>query len=293
MARPSSLWLQLDRIAQRLAEAASLAVCCDFDGTLTPIAERPSDVELNPRTKAALEDLATAANVNLAIISGRGLNDLAAHAPIPNLFLAGCCGLETREASGHEEKHTGSEDKLPDAAVHDFELWCKRFPGAWVEHKGLSLALHCRAVSPPRRLAFAAGVLRRVRALADRVALTRGKMVFEIMPATAKGKNQAIDQWLAVTPPNAVVFYLGDDTNDEAVFARLRSAGEITIAVARERSAAEYRVDSTDEVVWFLEWLAREWAWRSGAQSANGSTPGAERAPVSMMAQGAGGRDRS
>lgn len=287
MARPSSLWLQLDRVAKRLADATSLAVCCDFDGTLTPIVAHPSDVQLSPRAKAALEDLATSANAHLAIVSGRGLADLTSHISTSNTFLAGCCGLETRDGSGREEKHLSPDERIPEAAIRDFEQWCKRFPGSWMEHKGMSLALHCRAVSPPRRLAFAAGVLRRVRALNDRVTLTRGKMVFEIMPATARGKNQAIDQWLAVTPPQSVVFYLGDDTNDEVVFSRLRAAGEITIAVSRERSAAEYRVDSTDEVVWFLEWLSREWAWRSGAQANDGD------GNRLMVAQGAGRRDRS
>ena len=102
--------------------------------------------------------------------------------------------------------------------------------------------------------------------------MIRGKMVFEVLPAVAQDKSYALERWQRHTPSDTAVVYVGDDTNDEPVFHRVRTWGDISIAVGRERSNAEFVAETPRDVVWFIEWLAREWRWRGHETPAN-STP--------------------
>jgi trehalose-phosphatase len=274
MPRLKPLWLHLEAIAERIAAAPLLAVGCDFDGTLTDIVPHPNMVQVSERTRAALLRLAKAEETTVGILSGRGLDDLIKHLQVPGAFYAGCNGLEIQESGGERDISVTQEQTLSDDFVKALDRWCRRFPGAWLEKKNVSVALHCRAVPERRRLSFAAGVLRRVRAEEGRVTVIRGKMVFEVLPAVARDKSYALEQWLKKTPNDTAVVYIGDDTNDEPVFHRVRSWGDVTIAVGRERSAAEFVAETPRDVVWFIEWLAREWRWRGhdGAGSNGGST---------------------
>jgi len=64
------------------------------------------------------------------------------------------------------------------------------------------------------------------------------------------------------------LFYFGDDTNDEPVHRLVRERGGIAVAIGRAVSAAEYGLPSPAEVVWFLEWLEREWTAHAEAREA-------------------------
>jgi len=58
---------------------------------------------------------------------------------------------------------------------------------------------------------------------------------------------------------DGLLLYFGDDTNDEPVYGMIRERGGYAVAVGRTVSTAEYALPSPTEVVWFLEWLEREW----------------------------------
>src|SRR5206468_800886 len=177
---------------------------------------------------------------------------------------------------------------------------CERFEGAWLEDKNLAFALHYRAVKPELQAAFGAGVRRRVRPHQSRVVLVHGKRVFEVTPAVQRDKSVALVDWLARQRPEMSSFYFGDDTNDEPVFDRVKDRGGVTVAVGRLASHAEYGVGSTEEVVWFLEWLEREWSLRGGAGPAGrrwgsgprAESPGAQDRARALVRGGARGPDR-
>jgi hypothetical protein len=46
------------------------------------------------------------------------------------------------------------------------------------------------------------------------------------------------------------------------VHAAVRRRGGLAVAVDRNVSHAEYALPSSGEVIWFLEWLDREWSLR-------------------------------
>jgi trehalose-phosphatase len=259
------LWLSLSELSHRIDESDSLHIATDYDGTLIPIAEHPNAVVVPERARGVLHRLAALPDVEMAVLSGRRLDDLEREFNGGRLFLAGSGGLESRDEHGLRQVHLPADARLPEALRQSLETWCRRFPGAWVEDKRFSYALHYRAVPPALQPAFGAGVRRRARPFREHAQLVHGKRVFEVMPAVPWEKSAALKLWLDRRKPARTLFYFGDDTNDEPVHRLVRERGGIAVAVGRVVSAAEYGLPSPTEVTWFLEWLERQWSARETA----------------------------
>jgi trehalose-phosphatase len=197
----------------------------------------------------------------VAILSGRSLGDLRRRVRLPDIFLAGAAGLETLSPGRAPEVHVPRGRGLPLEARRRVRAWCRRFPATWVEDKRLSLALHYRDLDPRRVPTFAAGVARVARRFHDHIDLVRGKKVFELMPAVGRDKAAALRTW-STGAAGGLLFFVGDDANDEPAHAFARARGAITVAVGRRRSLAEYALPDTEHVTWFLEWLLLEWRSR-------------------------------
>lgn len=265
MASLKPLWMHLDAMAARVRESHGLWVGADYDGTLTPIVTRPEHATLDPRARAALRTLRRRSGAHLAVVSGRKLGDLRKLVRVPGVFLGGSGGLETFEPGRGRVVHLKGHARLSPSLRKTLDAWCRRFPGAWLEDKKLAVSLHYREVPVRFRDAFGQGVRRRVRAHHRGVELIHGKMVFEVLPATGMDKAAALARWL---PEKAVpgLFYFGDDTNDEPVHALVRQLGGVAVAVGRTVSRAEFVLEAPEHVVWFLEWLTREWAARHASR---------------------------
>lgn len=268
MPRLRSLWLSLSDISRRIERSESLHIASDLDGTLIPIAEHPDQALVPERTRAVLHRLAAMPDLDLAVLSGRRLDDLEGQFNGGHLFLAGAGGLESRDEQGRRQVHLPADARLPEVLRQSLETWCEAFPGAWIEDKRFSYSLHYRAVPTARQPAFGAGVRRRARPFRGQAQLVHGKRVFEIMPAVPWEKSAALNLWLESRAVRGTLFYFGDDTNDEPVHRLVRERGGIAVAVGRAVSAAEYGLPSPTEVAWFLEWLEREWTARSEAREA-------------------------
>jgi trehalose 6-phosphate phosphatase len=259
MPRLPQLWHALEHLAARLEPRPHLFIGCDFDGTLVGIRERPEDVTLDDRTRETLDRLRRLEAVHVAILSGRTLDDLAARVGMPGVYLAGAGGLESQDETGRRASHVTPDRLAPPELVRDLAIWCRRFPGAWIEEKGPAFAVHYRAVAPTLQPAFGAGLRRRVRPFSGRVQLMHGKKVFDVLPSGSDGKAGALRRWLARHPgQDPLLFYFGDDRNDEEAYVAARALGGVTTAVGRLATRAQYGLPSPRSVGWFLEWLLHE-----------------------------------
>jgi len=81
---------------------------------------------------------------------------------------------------------------------------------------------------------------------------TEGKAVLE-MAVVQVSKGAAIDTLRGRLGADAVLF-VGDDVTDETAFARLRP-GDVGVKVGEGDTAAQFRVDSPDDVTKVLEAL--------------------------------------
>jgi trehalose 6-phosphate phosphatase len=262
MATLKPLWLSLGDLSSRLHRSRLLYLVCDYDGTLTPIVDHPNAARLPIRTRTALDNLSRDDDIRLAVISGRKIEDLEKQVGVKNCYLVGAAGLETQTTNGNRTRHLDPENALPSDLRPSLQTWCERFPGAWVEDKDISFALHYRGVAPDLQPAFGAGVRRRVRPFKSQASLIHGKRVFEVMPAVNWNKGSAIRNWLDEAQTEGTLMFFGDDTNDEPVHELVRERGGVAVAVGRTVSRAEYGLPSPTEVMWFLEWLEREWKAR-------------------------------
>lgn len=82
----------------------------DYDGTLAPLTTHPNNTVMEPESETALFSLAKNPNVFMAIISGRGPQDVKNKVGIPNITYAGNHGLEIYFPNGTKYQYKVSDE---------------------------------------------------------------------------------------------------------------------------------------------------------------------------------------
>jgi trehalose 6-phosphate phosphatase len=241
----SALPDDLDRALHELAGRRPLLIASDYDGVLSRLVGDPSAAVPEPGVAEALTRLTAVDGVTVAMVSGRGVRDLQTTSGFTgSLRWVGSHGAEL------DGPLTGELADRRDALVRLLEPVVGRVPGARLEVKPASVAVHVREV--PDRLA-AVALLEDVDALAD-PSLTKkpGKEVLELA-VTDADKGTALRRLRAETGA-AGALYLGDDVTDEDGF-RALEPGDVTIKVGEGETAARYRVADIPGAVAVLDRL--------------------------------------
>ncbi len=235
-------------VLARLAAAPRLLVCCDFDGTLSHLAEHPSAARPVPGAVDVLDALGSMPLTWTAVVSGRELAVLAPLAAMPpHVQLVGSHGTEFEP--GVIDLLGPPERQLLAAIVADCESIVAGTRGTLIETKPASVAVHVRNVERQR----AAGILEDVRtgpAARPGVHVTEGKEVIELGVVRA-GKGGAVDELRSRWDITATLF-VGDDVTDEAAFAVL-SGEDVGVKVGSGATKADWRVGDPVTVVALLE----------------------------------------
>jgi trehalose 6-phosphate phosphatase len=220
----------------------------DFDGTLAPIVERPDDARLAHGIEQCLAHLA--ARLPVAIVSGRSIADLRKRLPFVPPYLVGNHGAED---PAHGAPPPAALEVLRERLRASAAALAEA--GVSVEDKGYSLALHYRLASNLEQAV--ASVARVLEGLPAGLAAYPGKLVMNVVGSGAPDKGVAVLRLLARAGASRAVF-LGDDANDEPVFA---AAGPdwLTVKVGRDDAASQARfyVESPEEVAQMLERMVR------------------------------------
>ena len=88
-----------------VGDRAIVALLLDYDGTLSPIAQRPEMATIPPDTKAVLERLANHPDVFIAIVSGRSQLNVKEMVGIEGITYAGNHGMEILHSDGSSFVH--------------------------------------------------------------------------------------------------------------------------------------------------------------------------------------------
>ena len=266
----------------RLVQAgAGLLVALDFDGTLSPIVDDPECAAIHPEAPAVLAALAEQVRA-VAVVTGRPARQVLALGGLDEV------GDDIGE-SGHElvilgqygnERWTSQERRVvspkPPAGLASLLGDLPRLlrqadaADAWVEEKGLAVAVHTRRMADPRAAFDRLLPVLTDAARARNLAVEPGRMVIEIR-APGMDKGLALRRLVEEYDARAVLF-VGDDLGDVPAFEtvrELRAAGTPGLLVcsgsdeeSRLRELADLVVPGPDGVMDFLRVLTADVAAR-------------------------------
>lgn len=262
-----------DRYRAVVARAARTVVGLDFDGTLAPIVDDPERAHIHPGAAEVLADLAPSVAA-IAVVTGRPARQVLALGGLEEVGDA----LAARGTSLHvlgqygNERWSSSQRRIvsprPPAGLASFERELPRTlrlldaVDAFVEDKGLAVAVHTRRMDDPD--AAFARLLEPVRDLAEENGLIvePGRNVIEVRSA-GMHKGMAVRRLVEETAAEGFVF-AGDDLGDIEAFEALGALAADGLATLRVASASEEEnalVELADVVVkgpdGVLEFLAR------------------------------------
>lgn len=263
-AEPAGLRLPTEQDFKRwlggFLAGSRLALFLDYDGTLTPLCERPEQAVLSAEMREALSACASRPDTEVVIVSGRAIREVERIVGHPHLGYVGNHGMEI-SAPGlpffrHEDLpfYQSRIDPLADRLSREAPR------GAWVERKGVTLTFHYRAVDQAEQ--------QKAVALARSVITGAGfcardaHCAVEALPPIAWDKGRAVLHILRTRfgpdwPEQVRAIYVGDDQTDEDAFRVLGGLGAtFRVGRADTPTAAARLLPNVEAVLALLRWLA-------------------------------------
>ncbi len=235
---------------RRLARVPNLLVACDYDGTVAPLVDDPSQAAPLRDSVAAMRLLAEQPNTHVTVVSGRSLRDLATLSRLPE---------EIRLVGSH-----GSEFDLGFASQLDDILLQRRRQitdevselgqrhGAHVEEKPTGVTFHLRGMTDDDKEAARQDLVTGP-AGHEWIFTRSGHDIIEFSVINTN-KGTALDTIRHQVGASAVVFF-GDDVTDEDGFRSL-SGPDVGVKVGDGPTLAEFRVPGPETVSQLLALLA-------------------------------------
>ena len=243
-----SLLAEIDTILQR---PGRVLIASDFDGTLCPLIDRPSEAQLIPSVLKTVQQALACHRVTLAVITGRALTDIERRFPAGAIF-AGNHGLEIA-GGGLDFEHEAARRLRPmiAQACEALEAASAPWQAAWVEDKGLTGTLHFRKVKTAYRETLLFAARRTLGAFGPNIAMRAGRDALEIRPRVAWDKGAALEYIYGHAGPFDCCVCLGDDRTDESMFRA--ACCDVSVRVGSSRfTAAGFCLSGPAEVAQLL-----------------------------------------
>ncbi|MFW6774317.1 trehalose-phosphatase [Nocardioides sp. CPCC 205120] len=241
--------------------AASTVVALDFDGTLSPIVDDPATAHIHDDAPGVLVDLAVHVRA-LAVVTGRparqvlalgGLDEVGelVHDAGSDLYVFG--------QYGNERWDTQDRRVRSPRPPHGLSTFLAGLPkvlrtadavDAYVEEKGLAIAVHTRRLADPQGAFERLMPLVSELAAANELGVEPGRSVIEVR-SPGMHKGEAVRTLVRETRAGGFVF-AGDDLGDVEAFkavADLRSQGMPALLVCSASDEQSVLADLADVVV--------------------------------------------
>jgi trehalose 6-phosphate phosphatase len=228
--RGARAWAQALEPIRR--QRGSAGVFLDFDGTIAEIARLPQAALPFPGFLPLIDELASSYAV-VAVLSGRPSQEVRRFLPSSRIEVLGSYGM-----IGDPKARSSVR-----GVVHEVTDIAAAVPGAWVEDKGSTIAVHYRnAAEGPTAERLLAAPLRELAGRSG-MGLLRGKKVLELLPLDAPGKGGALVREVLAHDLSACLV-AGDDLADLDTFQaieRLRDSRVhgVRVAVRSEETPEE------------------------------------------------------
>jgi trehalose 6-phosphate phosphatase len=247
-------------INRKLSKSSQIVLLLDYDGTLTPIVDRPELAVLAGSTRGVLKKLAKCKRFKLAVVSGRNIKELKKLVKLRGIYYAGNHGLEAIGPSFYFIHPRVEGLKNTSWLVHySLKNAFRDIQGVIIENKTYSLTLHYRMVPVAKRKEIIKRFMAVVKPFLGNMGfrIFKNKMSLELMPDTKWDKGNIIRILLREITSNKLgvqVIFVGDDNTDEDAFKALKDIGA-TILVGKRKSQAKYYVKDVPGVIRFLNRL--------------------------------------
>lgn len=269
--------LAKQRYDDLVAAAAGAVIGLDFDGVLAPIVAEPADARIHPRGAGVLLDLADQVQA-VAIITGRPARQAVSLGGLDEIgqqLVARGRDLTVLGQYGNERWSARERQIVSPRPPQGLASFMVELPGllraqgltdAYVEEKGLAVAVHTRRLPEPQAAFDAIRPVLEVSAAQHGLVLEPGRYVLEVR-APGMDKGQAVRSLQARLRADAFMF-VGDDLGDIEAFRaviELRKRGMLGLLVysasAEQVALAELAdvvVDGPDGVMELLADFARD-----------------------------------
>ncbi|MAZ47517.1 MAG: hypothetical protein CME65_03075 [Halobacteriovoraceae bacterium] len=237
----------------------SKVLLLDFDGTLSPIQEKPDQVKLSIKIRRLLKSLSEENETEVVIVTGRDKNFIVKQLKGLKVYIACEHGASFYDYKNNKWRQLAASKNKPwlKDAKRIFEQYERRTPNSFVEEKEFALCWHYRqspndfAEFQARKLLLDLGIT-----LAhEPVTVSRGKKIVEVKSLEAN-KGYFTDWFLErYVDSQAKIIAMGDDRTDEDMFKALERRGETIKIGHSESSYAKFYLSDQDLVEKFLEEL--------------------------------------
>lgn len=258
-AQPLSSALSDHSTLNKLIADKTPVLFLDYDGTLTPIVNRPEDANLSIEMKNVLELCAN--QFDVAIVSGRDLDDVKTRVGLKNLIYVGSHGFRISGPNGLFMEHEKTDEILPklNAIEKELQQSLGAIKGIQIDRKRYAVGVHYRNAVDD--------VLPQITKKTDDIVQQfngfkrgDGKKIVEIKPDLDWHKGKAV-QWLlqnlAYKNNDILPIFIGDDVTDEDGFKVVADIGiGILVGFHGKPTAAKYSLKNVYQVRKFLNGLA-------------------------------------
>ncbi|MBA3901167.1 MAG: bifunctional alpha,alpha-trehalose-phosphate synthase (UDP-forming)/trehalose-phosphatase, partial [Bacteroidetes bacterium] len=237
-------------IFRLLSQASQKLIFLNYDGTLIPFYEKPSDASPGKDIVKLINNISEISGVNLVLLSGRDHITFDHWFGALNVDLIAEYGTWIRENNQWAQSQI-LRDEWKDEIYSVLNEFMNKTPGSFIEEKSYSLAWHYRSSD-----SFLADL--RMPDLINcliypctkyKLEIIDGNKVIEIKPVGVDKKTVA-RHWLNKKKWDFVMA-IGADRTDEDIFEILPDDA-ISIRVGRRQTSANHTLRNSDEVIKFL-----------------------------------------
>jgi trehalose 6-phosphate synthase/phosphatase len=245
--------LSVDAYLTAFDNASRRLLLFDFDGTLAPLVNDPSDARLSDTMRQTLSQLAQQSDI--VVISGRNRKFLEATFDGLPVQLVAEHGAFLKKSDQEWERLDLSDGNWVDLIHPLLKQYVDQFPGTFVEAKETAIAWHYRRSAAEDIESRAVELATQLRNVQSSVPLTviQGNKVIEIKPAQhSKG---TVARTLYEQESYNFIVSIGDDTTDEDMFRQMPNWA-YTIKVGTGSSFAQYRLARQHDVETLLQLMS-------------------------------------
>ena len=225
----------------------------DYDGTLTPIVQRPEDAEISNEMRETLKQLA--ARYTVAVVTGRDLDDVKDFIQLDEIIYSGSHGFVISGPDDLYKEHEkgGEIVELMDKVEKELHgLFDGKAEGVQIDRKRYAIAIHYRN-APEKDVPYVFEVVDKMLDQFDGLKTGEGKMVVELKPDIDWHKGKAV-LWILEAlgldqKKDVIPVFIGDDVTDEDAFKALQGKGiGILVENRGQKTAAKYSLKDVYQV---------------------------------------------